>query len=74
MPYLPDTMILGMQILIIEAVFEDMSIKKQVFAQLEIAAKPNAILATTSYLDVNEIATSIANPDRVDRIFFRLLT
>ena len=42
---------LGDADLIIEAVFEDMSIKKQVFAQLEIAAKPNAILATnTSYL------------------------
>ena len=62
---------LGDADLIIEAVFEDMSIKKQVFAQLEIAAKPNAILATnTSYLDVNEIATSIANPDRVVGLHF----
>ena len=62
---------LGGADLVIEAVFEDMDIKKQVFAQLEVAAKPNAILATnTSYLDVNEIAKSIHTPDRVVGLHF----
>lgn len=57
--------------LVIEAVFEDMDIKKQVFAKLEVATKPNSILATnTSYLDVNEIATSIHTPDRVVGLHF----
>lgn len=43
--------------LIIEAVFEDMTVKKDIFASLEKIAKPDAILTTnTSYLDVNEIA------------------
>lgn len=42
---------------IIEAVFEDMAVKKSVFAELSGHAKPGAILATnTSYLDVDEIA------------------
>src|SRR5690606_3790151 len=40
--------------LIIEAVFEEMSVKKDVFAKIEAVAKPGAILATnTSYLDVD---------------------
>ncbi|WP_299965065.1 3-hydroxyacyl-CoA dehydrogenase NAD-binding domain-containing protein [uncultured Roseobacter sp.] len=44
---------------IIEAVFEDMAVKKQVFAQIEAVAKPGAVLATnTSYLDIDEIAAS----------------
>src|ERR1700749_4344604 len=42
--------------LIIEAVFEDMAIKKQIFAKLDRIAKPGAILASnTSYLNVDEI-------------------
>ncbi|RWA60047.1 MAG: 3-hydroxyacyl-CoA dehydrogenase [Mesorhizobium sp.] len=49
--------------LIIEAVFEDMAVKKEVFGKLDAVARPGAILATnTSYLDVNEIATSTARP------------
>ena len=45
--------------LIIEAVFENMAIKKEVFAKLDKIAKPGAILATnTSYLDVDEIASA----------------
>ena len=45
--------------LVIEAVFEDMAIKKSVFAALAQVSKPDAILATnTSYLDVNEIAAA----------------
>ncbi len=52
--------------LIIEAVFESMDVKKAVFAKLDDVAKPGAILATnTSYLDINEIAASIARPEAV---------
>ncbi len=44
---------------VIEAVFEDMDIKKQVFTDLGALAKPDTILATnTSYLDINEIAAA----------------
>jgi 3-hydroxyacyl-CoA dehydrogenase len=43
--------------LVIEAVFEDMGVKREVFAALGRVAKPGAVLATnTSYLDVNAIA------------------
>ncbi len=43
--------------IVIEAVFEEMEVKREVFAKLDRAAKPSAILATnTSYLDVNAIA------------------
>ena len=49
--------------LIIEAVFEDMIVKKEVFVRLDTIAKDGAILATnTSYLDVNEIAAVTARP------------
>lgn len=51
--------------LAIEAVFEDMNVKHQVFALLEEAMPVHAILATnTSYLDVNLIADRLANPGR----------
>lgn len=57
--------------LIIEAVFEDMAVKKQVFAQIEAVAKEDAVIATnTSYLDVNEIAASTSNPARVVGLHF----
>lgn len=49
--------------LIIEAVFEEMAVKKEVFGKIQAVAKPGAILATnTSYLDVNEIAASTSRP------------
>ncbi len=49
--------------LIIEAVFEEMAVKKEVFGKLDAVAKPGAILASnTSYLDVNEIAASTSRP------------
>jgi len=49
---------------IIEAVFEDMSVKKQVFKEIDLHAKPGAILASnTSYLDINEIAAATSRPD-----------
>lgn len=45
--------------LAIEAVFEDMAVKHEVFARLDAVMKPGAILATnTSYLDINEIAAA----------------
>ncbi|TPI81271.1 3-hydroxyacyl-CoA dehydrogenase NAD-binding domain-containing protein [Mesorhizobium sp. B2-8-9] len=52
--------------LIIEAVFEDMAVKKDVFGKVDAIARPGAILATnTSYLDVNEIAASTSRPQNV---------
>ncbi len=57
--------------LIIEAVFEEMAIKKEVFAKLDAVAKPGAILATnTSYLDVNEIASATTRPGDVLGLHF----
>jgi len=57
--------------LIIEAVFENMAIKKDVFARLDKVAKPGAILASnTSYLDVNEIASATARPESVIGLHF----
>ena len=57
--------------LIIEAVFEEMAVKKTVFAKLEAVAKPGAILATdTSYLDVNEIAASTSRASDVVGLHF----
>jgi 3-hydroxyacyl-CoA dehydrogenase len=49
--------------IIIEAVFEEMAVKKEVFSKLDAIAKPGAILASnTSYLDVNEIAQMTKRP------------
>ncbi|NQV19823.1 MAG: enoyl-CoA hydratase/isomerase family protein [Rhodospirillales bacterium] len=51
---------------IIEAVFEDMGVKKEVFAKLDQVCKPDAILASnTSTLDVDEIASATKRPDKV---------
>jgi len=52
--------------IVIEAVFEEMPIKKEVFAKLDGIAKPDAVLATnTSTLDVNEIASATKRPESV---------
>jgi 3-hydroxyacyl-CoA dehydrogenase len=52
--------------LIIEAVYENMDVKKEVFGRIDKIAKPGAILASnTSYLDINEIAASISRPEDV---------
>src|SRR3989440_6689659 len=52
--------------IVIEAVFEEMPIKKEVFAKIDKIAKPDAVLATnTSTLDVNEIASATARPESV---------
>ena len=49
--------------LVIEAVYESMDVKKDVFGKLDKIVKPGAILASnTSYLDVNEIAASTSRP------------
>ncbi|SDY46266.1 FAD-dependent oxidoreductase [Citreimonas salinaria] len=57
--------------LVIEAVFEDMDVKKQVFAELDRVMKPGAVLATnTSYLDVNAIARSTSRPADVIGLHF----
>ena len=52
--------------IVIEAVFENMDIKKEVFAKLDATCKAETILATnTSTLDVNEIASATGRPDKV---------
>ena len=57
--------------LVIEAVFEEMEIKKQVFAKLDTVMKPGAILATnTSYLDIDEIAAVTSRPQDVIGMHF----
>jgi 3-hydroxyacyl-CoA dehydrogenase len=57
--------------LVIEAVFEEMDIKKSIFGDLDRLAKPDAVLATnTSYLDVNEIAAATSRPASVVGMHF----
>ncbi len=52
--------------LVIEAVFEDMELKKSVFERLDAIAKPGAILASnTSYLDIDAIASMTKRPEDV---------
>ena len=52
--------------LVIEAVFEDPELKKQIFAKLDAVCKPGAILATnTSYQDVDAIAAATSRPEDV---------
>ncbi|MFO1090812.1 MAG: 3-hydroxyacyl-CoA dehydrogenase NAD-binding domain-containing protein [Hyphomicrobiales bacterium] len=51
--------------LVIEAVFEDMAVKKELFVRLGSVLKQDAVLATnTSYLDVNQMAEVVPHPDR----------
>ena len=57
--------------LVIEAVFEDMSVKREVFGKLDAACKPGCVLASnTSYLDVNEIAACTSRPADVIGLHF----
>ena len=52
--------------LVIEAVFEDMALKKRIFADLDRLTEPGTVLATnTSSLDINEIATATSRPGDV---------
>ena len=57
--------------LVIEAVFENMALKKQVFGELDVLAKPEAILATnTSTLDIDAIASVTSRPGQVVGLHF----
>ncbi|WP_406707365.1 3-hydroxyacyl-CoA dehydrogenase NAD-binding domain-containing protein [Tritonibacter mobilis] len=56
---------------VIEAVFESMEVKKDVFTKLDAICKPGAVLASnTSYLDVNEIAAMTSRPEDVIGLHF----
>jgi len=57
--------------MVIEAVFENLEIKKEVFAKLDRVCKPGAILASnTSYLDVDAIASATQRPEDVIGLHF----
>lgn len=57
--------------LVIEAVYENMDVKKEVFGKLDQICKPGAILASnTSYLNVDEIATATSRPQDVVGMHF----
>jgi 3-hydroxyacyl-CoA dehydrogenase len=57
--------------LAIEAVFEDMALKKDIFARLDAIAKPGAILASnTSSLDIDVIAAATKRPEDVLGLHF----
>ncbi len=57
--------------LVIEAVVEDMRVKKEVFAELDAFCKPNTILASnTSGLSITEIASATNRPDKVLGVHF----
>ncbi len=56
---------------VIEAVFESMDVKRQVFTKLDAICKPSAILASnTSTLDIDEIAQTTKRPDQVLGLHF----
>ncbi len=57
--------------LVVEAVFEDMALKKKIFAELDATAPAHAILASnTSTLDVAEIATATGRPTKIAGMHF----
>ena len=57
--------------LVVEAVFENLSLKQDIFAKLDEICKPGAILATnTSYQDVNKIAAVTGRPEDVIGLHF----
>lgn len=57
--------------LVIEAVFEDLALKKTIMAKLEHNCQPHTILATnTSYLDINAIADGLARPQQLVGMHF----
>ncbi len=56
---------------VIEAIFEDLALKKELFVQLGRTCRPEAILATnTSSMSITEIAASAAHPERVVGMHF----
>ncbi|HEU6444959.1 MAG TPA: 3-hydroxyacyl-CoA dehydrogenase NAD-binding domain-containing protein [Gaiellaceae bacterium] len=57
--------------LVLEAVFEEMSVKQQVFAEVEAVVSPETILATnTSSLSITEMASQLRHPERVVGLHF----
>ena len=57
--------------LVIEAVFEELSVKKQVWAEVEKVVRPDCVLATnTSSLSVSAMAADLAHPERVVGMHF----
>jgi 3-hydroxyacyl-CoA dehydrogenase len=57
--------------LVIEAVFENMDLKKDIFSKLDKICKKDAIMASnTSYLDINEIAAQTSRPENVIGLHF----
>jgi len=57
--------------LVLEAVFEELSVKKQVFAELEAVVRDDCVLATnTSSLSVTEMGADLAHPERLVGIHF----
>lgn len=57
--------------LVVEAVFEDMGVKREVFGKLDAVCKPGCVLASnTSYLDVDEIAAATSRPEDVIGLHF----
>jgi 3-hydroxyacyl-CoA dehydrogenase len=57
--------------LVIEAVFEDMDLKKSVFEKMDDICRPGCVLASnTSYLDINEIAAVTSRPEDVIGLHF----
>ncbi|WP_206330449.1 3-hydroxyacyl-CoA dehydrogenase NAD-binding domain-containing protein [Modestobacter sp. KNN46-3] len=57
--------------LVIEAVFEELSVKQQVFAEVEAVVRPECVLATnTSALSVTEMAARLQHPERVVGLHF----
>jgi 3-hydroxyacyl-CoA dehydrogenase len=57
--------------IVIEAVFEDMGVKQEVFGRLDRIVKPGAVIASnTSYLDIDAIARNTARPQAVVGMHF----
>jgi len=57
--------------LVVEAVFEKMELKKEIFARLDAATPPHAILGSnTSSLNIDEIASATSRPDKVIGVHF----
>ena len=66
-----DYQMLASSDLVIEAVFENMDVKKEIFSKLDAICKKDCILATnTSYLDIDEIASVISRPEQVIGMHF----
>ncbi|PLX39597.1 MAG: 3-hydroxyacyl-CoA dehydrogenase [Hyphomicrobiales bacterium] len=62
---------LGDADMVIEAVFEDMAVKKELVVALDRVVKPGTVIATnTSYLDINEIARVSAHPENICGMHF----